>query len=88
MPRNDEDGLEALLAQQIVGLYVSSLGPSPAWFRRGAAWAGTARLVPRSDLVTGWNEQLSEAFTRQQNRMTFWKVAQRLPTLICWPIVT
>lgn len=62
----DSDSLEAILAQQIAGLYVASLGPSPEWFRRGAARAAAARLVPRSEQVASWNDALASAFQRQE----------------------
>jgi hypothetical protein len=71
--RADPDSLEAALGQQIAGLYVSSLGRSPTWFRRGVATATAARLEPRSDLVASWNKQSDDAFRRLQEPADFLK---------------
>ncbi len=64
--RFDADARETLLAEQITGVYVASLGKSPAWFSAGIGRAVAARLEPRSDVVIGWNEQLTDALGRVQ----------------------
>ncbi|MFO0904848.1 MAG: c-type cytochrome domain-containing protein [Pirellulales bacterium] len=57
--RNDEYSLELLVAQQLAGAYIASLGKTPRWFAEGAARATAAKLDGGDARVAGWNEQLS-----------------------------
>ena len=57
--RNDEYSLELLVAQQLAGAYVASLGKTPRWFAEGAARAAAAKLDGADARVAGWNEQLT-----------------------------
>ncbi|MEY4176634.1 MAG: hypothetical protein RLY70_208 [Planctomycetota bacterium] len=59
-PRNDDYSLELLVAQQLAGAYVASLGKTPRWFAEGAARAAAARLDPADARVVKWNESLPE----------------------------
>jgi len=70
---DDPQTCEAVLAQQIAGLYVASLGQSPKWFRQGAARATAARLAPRATLVQQRNEKALQAFVRLQEPDDFLK---------------
>ena len=60
------EDLEAVLAEQIAGLYIASVGKSPDWFTRGVARATAARLVPRSEFVVRWNQQAAQALADAQ----------------------
>ncbi len=71
------DSLDTIMAQQIAGLYVASLGKTPAWFRQGTARAVAARLTPRSDLVVQWSRQFDETFPRMEKHDDF--IAGRSP---------
>ncbi len=57
-PRRDEYSLEALIGQQVAGVYIASLGDSPQWFREGVARAAAARLAPDDPRVRAWNEAI------------------------------
>ncbi len=71
LSRADTDALDTVLTRQIAGLYVSSLGRIPVWFRHGVATAVAARLTPRSDVVANWNSQFDDAFKRLQKHDDF-----------------
>ncbi len=71
--RMDDDSLEAVLAEQIAGIYVASLGTSPRWFQQGVARAVAARIAARSELVTRWSNQLPDALGRLQKPEEFLK---------------
>jgi mono/diheme cytochrome c family protein len=57
-PRGDEYTLEALLAQQIAGAYVASLGDMPSWFAEGTARLAAARVQPKDARVAAWDAEL------------------------------
>ena len=59
VPRNDEYSLEALLAQQIAGAYVGSLGSVPNWFSEGSGRSAAASLYPDDPRVASWDATLS-----------------------------
>jgi hypothetical protein len=54
VPRNDEYSLEGIIAQQVAGVYVASLGDSPQWFREGAARVAATRLTPDDPRIKTW----------------------------------
>lgn len=61
VPAFGTHSLEGLLAQQIAGLYIASLGPTPRWFCEGCARAAAWRLKPDDARVAEWNRQLPPA---------------------------
>lgn len=52
--------MEALLGQQIAGVYVASLGNSPRWFSEGAARVAAVRLAKDDPRTAKWNDELPE----------------------------
>lgn len=58
-PRTDEYSLQALLAQQIAGTYVASLGKAPHWFAEGSARVAASLVQADDPRVAGWDESLS-----------------------------
>ncbi|MBI2826114.1 MAG: hypothetical protein HYX69_15655 [Planctomycetia bacterium] len=52
-----EAGLPALVAEQVAGAYVQSLGNVPAWFAAGAARSIAVRVEPKSPLVKQWADE-------------------------------
>jgi hypothetical protein len=59
-PRGDEYSADVLLAQQIAGAYVASLGvKTPRWFAEGAARAAAAKIDDKDLRVVEWNENVS-----------------------------
>lgn len=59
--RGDEYSLDTLVAQQLAGAYVASLGKVPRWFAEGCSRVAAARLDPSDSRVGAWNEQTSAA---------------------------
>jgi hypothetical protein len=59
--RNNDYSLELLIAQQLAGAYVASLGKTPRWFAEGAARSTAARLDPSDSRVVAWNDQVLSA---------------------------
>lgn len=58
-PRTDEYGVDSLLAHQIGGVYIASIGgDTPHWFAEGAGRIAAARVAPEDSRVVDWNEQL------------------------------
>ncbi len=55
-PKADEFSLDALLAQQMAGVYVAQRGESPRWLREGAARLAASRLAPDDSRVAAWNQ--------------------------------
>ena len=68
---SQEDSLEALLAEQIAGIYIASRGESPAWFQQGVARATAARIAPQEAQVVDWNQRLADALPRLQSADDF-----------------
>jgi hypothetical protein len=52
------DAPPALVAQQMAGAYVASLGKIPRWFAEGSARAVAARFEPKDPRVKLWDDQL------------------------------
>ncbi len=61
VPRGGEYSMDALLIQQIAGLYVAGLGAVPRWFAEGAARVAAAKLKPDDARVKAWDQQLPAA---------------------------
>lgn len=70
-PRSDEYSLDALIAQQVAGAYVASLGDSPMWFREGAARVAAARLAPSDPRVKAWDEGVRQALSSMMQPADF-----------------
>ncbi|MGD9721753.1 MAG: c-type cytochrome domain-containing protein [Pirellulales bacterium] len=49
-----------LVAQQIAGVYVASLGKVPRWFAEGTARAAAARLDPKDARQATWDGQVTQ----------------------------
>jgi hypothetical protein len=61
----DQTKNEALLARQIAGVYVSSLGKEvPQWFAEGAARVAAARADKRDATVLSWEDGVSAAMAK------------------------
>jgi mono/diheme cytochrome c family protein len=52
-----DDVPPGLVAQQIAGAYVASLGKVPHWFAEGTARAVAAKIDPRDEQVKAWNSE-------------------------------
>ena len=60
-PRTEEDGkLESLMAEQIAGAYVDSLGKVPGWFAQGTAWEIASRIDKKDARIAKWNARVPE----------------------------
>jgi hypothetical protein len=59
--KSQEYGLAPLVAQQIVGVYVASLGQVPRWFSEGSARVAAARIDAKDPRVRQWDQQLPSA---------------------------
>jgi len=72
LPKPDEDEqLDPLLAQQIAGAYVASLGKVPRWFSEGSARAVAAKLASRDPRVAEWDSQVAAAVGSQRQADDF-----------------
>ncbi|MFM7845495.1 MAG: c-type cytochrome domain-containing protein [Planctomycetota bacterium] len=65
-PKANEYPIENLIAQQLAGAYIASLGKVPRWFSEGTARAAAAKLNSQDSRVTGWNEQLPAVLSSMQ----------------------
>ncbi|HEV3022075.1 MAG TPA: hypothetical protein VGX76_06395, partial [Pirellulales bacterium] len=54
--------IAGLIAEQIVGAYVASLGNVPPWFAEGTARAVAARFDPKDPRVRAWDDQTVRAW--------------------------
>lgn len=77
MPRNEEDySLDALLAQQIGGTYVASLGTDvPRWFAEGAGRVAALRADREDPRVVKWQQDVSRVLSGMQKPDDFIKGA-------------
>jgi mono/diheme cytochrome c family protein len=57
---NDGTAAPGVVAQQIAGVYVASLGEVPRWFAEGSARAVAARIDPRDNRIHGWDQKVAE----------------------------
>ncbi len=61
-PRDNEFGVEALVAQQLAGTYIASLGTlPPRWFSEGSARVAASRVDSRDSRVMEWDNTISQA---------------------------
>jgi hypothetical protein len=60
LPRADEFSRDALLAQQIAGVYVASLGNVPPWFAEGAARWVASRAATGDARVKAWEAEIPD----------------------------
>ncbi len=57
-PKADEYTLRGLVAQQVAGVYVASLGKTPRWFAEGAARVAAARIDTNDPRVASWDADI------------------------------
>lgn len=62
--RSEDYSTDALLGQQIAGVYVASLGPSPHWFAEGSARVAAARIAADDSRVVQWKDGLADVLSR------------------------
>jgi hypothetical protein len=55
-PQREEFSLQSLVAEQLAGVYLDTLGRMPAWFTQGSAWAVGAAADPKDVRSKGWEE--------------------------------
>lgn len=61
-PKSDDYSFDALVAQQVAGTYVASLGKgSPRWFSEGSARVVASRIAPKDPRVIDWENDFSAA---------------------------
>jgi hypothetical protein len=58
VPREDEYSMDALLMQQLAGLYIAELSSVPRWFAEGTARAAAAKCKPDDARVKAWDALL------------------------------
>lgn len=71
VPPADAKALNALLAQQIAGLYVASRGRMPVWFAEGSARAAAARMEPKDARVRAWESRVPDALQESPRADSF-----------------
>ncbi|MCH2180572.1 MAG: hypothetical protein MK108_01075 [Mariniblastus sp.] len=66
--RNKEpEESQAILAQQLGAIYVNNLAPDvPRWFADGAGYWAAAKVFPRDDLVSKWDEQAKSVYATME----------------------
>jgi hypothetical protein len=67
-PQSKEEGtLESLVAEQLAGVYVESLGTAvPTWFSQGTAWAVASNIAGKDARVQAWNDRIGEALSKMK----------------------
>ena len=60
-----------VVAQQLAGAYVASLGEVPRWFAEGSARAVAARLDPKDPRVKLWDNQVARIVTDSEKPDAF-----------------
>jgi mono/diheme cytochrome c family protein len=68
---SDDRVSPGLVAQQIAGTYVASLGKIPHWFSEGTARAVAARFEPKDPRVKLWDDQVARIAYAQAKPDTF-----------------
>jgi cytochrome c553 len=65
-PKSDDFSLDALLAEQIGGLYIAALGKSgtPVWFSTGAGRVAASRLDGADPRVLAWDDAVLDVAAR------------------------
>jgi hypothetical protein len=77
-PEADEYSLGALVAQQMAGAYLDSVGRTPAWFSQGSAWALAARVDPRDPTFKAFKDQVPAIMSQMKKADDF--LTGNLPT--------
>ena len=61
-PKAEDYSFDALVAQQIAGTYVASMGKGcPRWFAEGSARVVASRIAPKDPRVIDWENEISGA---------------------------
>ncbi len=60
-----------LIAQQLAGVYVASLGKIPRWFTEGTARAVAAKLEPKDPRVKLWDDQVPQILATSEQPANF-----------------
>jgi hypothetical protein len=69
---------QAILAQQLAAIYVTNLAPDvPRWFADGAGYWAAAKVFPRDELVSKWDEQAKSVYAQMEKPGDF--ATGRLP---------
>lgn len=71
--RNQEpETTQAILAQQLAAIYVTSLAPDvPRWFADGAGYWAAAKIYSRDDSVSKWDEQAKSVYATMEKPSDF-----------------
>jgi mono/diheme cytochrome c family protein len=72
-PQTREEGtLDGLVAEQLAGVYVESLGGDvPGWFSQGTAWAVASNMSPKDARVATWSDQIPSALSKMKKADDF-----------------
>lgn len=65
-PRNEETPMGGLVAQQLAGAYLASLGEVPEWFAEGSARALVARIDDTDNRNVEWDAQVADIVASQK----------------------
>ncbi len=68
---SEGEASRGLVAQQLAGAYIASLGGVPRWFAEGSARAVAAKLDPKDPRVKLWDEQLARIVTDSEKPDAF-----------------
>lgn len=60
--RTNDYSLDTLVAQQLGGAYIASLGRIPRWFSEGSGRVCAAKIDPADSRVVAWNEGVPSVF--------------------------
>ncbi len=63
-PNDDSYTLDGLIAQQLAGTYVASLGDVPRWFSEGCARVAASRVAAKDPRVAAWKGGLRSAVAK------------------------
>lgn len=64
--RTDKYSPDALIAQQLAGVYVASHGGTPRWFAEGAARVVASRVAGDDPRVKAWDDAMPSAFAQMR----------------------
>jgi hypothetical protein len=70
-PPDKQYGLAPLVAQQVAGVYVASLGKVPRWFAEGSARTMASRIDPKDPRVRRWDDEVGGALSRCEKPDSF-----------------
>jgi mono/diheme cytochrome c family protein len=57
-PTSDESSMAGIVAEQLAGVYLESLGKMPHWFAQGSAWAVGAAAEPKDPRGRQWDDSV------------------------------